>query len=88
MDKPILIVDINPAHLSAREKALRAVYGQPGGIVLDAIAAEAEPRPTAVPVKRLRNFDIEGPEREPQPVEPLTRQQRRKAERLAAKKHR
>jgi hypothetical protein len=78
------VIDIDPVHLSEREKALRAIYGDPRMaemlVTID--------RPKNVQVKRARNYDIEGPKPEagpPQKPAPLTRQQRRKLERQAAK---
>ncbi len=63
-----------------------------GGAMASAIAAEMdrdadERRILITEPKPPRNYDIEGPELEPVPPEPLTRQQRRWQERQA-KKHR
>jgi hypothetical protein len=69
--EPVLIIDLDPAHLSAREKALRAIYGNPGLVSAEmVIAVDEPPRPTdlAVQPKRTVKQKFDRPVKRPRRV--------------------
>ena len=65
--RPILIVDIDPTHLSDRERALRALYGAPAGqplIAVDELVRPLDPVPIArAPKAKFQRAPVNKPYR-------------------------